>query len=64
MPITVQQFDFLAETQGIAAALRIAEESGGVTGTRDAPIHIELEIIWSKRYRNINMILSRLWEQT
>ena len=61
MPITVQQFDFIAATQGINEALRMAEQAGGVTGTRDVPTHIELEIIWPK-YRNINMILSRLWE--
>ena len=37
MPISVQQFDFIAETLGIAQALRDAEKAGGVTGTRDQP---------------------------
>jgi len=41
-PITVQQFDFVAETLGIAAALAAAEEAGGVTGTRDKPTQMVL----------------------
>ena len=42
MPITVQQFDFIAATQGINQALAAAEEAGGITGTRDVPTQIEL----------------------
>ena len=42
MPISVQQFDFIAASQGIAVALRVAEEAGGVTGTRDVATQIEL----------------------
>ena len=34
MPITVQQFDFIAEVNGIGAALAAAEQAGGVVGTR------------------------------
>ena len=42
MPITVQQFDFIAATQGINQALATAEQAGGITGTRDVPTQIEL----------------------
>ena len=42
MAITVQQFDFVAATQGINAAFELAEEAGGITGTRDVPTQIEL----------------------
>ena len=42
MAITVQQFDFIAETQGINRALAMAEEAGGVTGTRDQPTQMVL----------------------
>ena len=42
VPITVQQFDFIAATQGINQALAAAEEAGGITGTRDVPTQIEL----------------------
>ena len=41
-PITVQQFDFLAETQGINVALAAAEQSGGVTGTREVPTQVTI----------------------
>ena len=40
MPITVQQFDLIAAAQGINAALAVAEEAGGVTGTRDVATQI------------------------
>ena len=42
MPISVQQFDFLAETVGIHAAMARAEEAGGITGTRDVSTQIEM----------------------
>ena len=43
MAITVQQFDFIAEVQGINAALAAAEQAGGVTGTKtDAGTQIEI----------------------
>ncbi len=42
MPISVQQFDFIAETRGLTAALAMAEEAGGVTGTRDQATQIQL----------------------
>ena len=42
MPITVQQFDFLAETQGFNVAMAAAEQSGGITGTREVPTQIEV----------------------
>ena len=41
-PITVQQFDFLAATQGINVAFAVAEEAGGITGTRDVPTQVEV----------------------
>ena len=41
MSITVQQFDFIAEVHGIAAALAAAEEAGGVRGTRDQATQIQ-----------------------
>ena len=41
MAITVQQFDFIAEVQGIGAALAAAEKAGGVVGTRsDTPTQV------------------------
>ena len=40
MPITVQQFDLIAAAQGINAALAVAEEAGGVTGTREVATQI------------------------
>ena len=36
MALTVQQFDFVASIQGLQAALAVAEQAGGVTGSRDA----------------------------
>ena len=35
MALTVQQFDFVASIQGLQAALAVAEQAGGVTGSRD-----------------------------
>ena len=42
MPISVQQFDVIAAVSGIHEAFRIAEEAGGVTGTRDVPTQMTL----------------------
>jgi hypothetical protein len=42
MTISVQQFDFIAETRGLTAALAAAEQAGGVTGTRDQATQIQL----------------------
>ena len=42
MAITVQQFDFIAATQGINEALKVAEQAGGVTGTRDVATQVEV----------------------
>ena len=42
MAITVQQFDIIAKVHGIREALAVAEEHGGVTGSRvspESPIH-------------------------
>ena len=38
MSLTVQQFDLIASHQGIQAALAVAEQYGGVTGSREAAV--------------------------
>ena len=38
MALTVQQFDLIASHQGIQAALAVAEQYGGVTGSREAAV--------------------------
>jgi len=35
MAISVQQFDFLVSTRGFQTALAVAEQAGGITGTRE-----------------------------
>ena len=44
MPITVQQFDLIAEVNGSGAALAAAEQAGGVVGTRADDIGTQIEV--------------------
>jgi hypothetical protein len=49
MPISVQQFDVIAAVSGIQAALDMAEQAGGVTGTRDVATQMDLGAVDPER---------------